>query len=1241
MFIPLRGLGKLGVVPDSQGQAMPVGAWKDALNVRFSGLSMEKMLEPSLEVDLTIDPDAEPVHVTPEIKEPKWVQGWSDGLTSFFAMAAAAADGNDYLYFLRRSSADDPGFWQYAGGPYDSAGNWQSFGWGDTCVFNHGLSPPQILNPSTALFENLPKWGFISNAEDILNLRDPSRDTYALCQWIVPYKGFLVAGGVTENGKYGPNTVWWSNATSLVGYSTGPYNTGGPPDWDYESPASLSGKAEVGAGDGRLEWAGMLNESLICYNTGSATALTLVGGTNVMDFRRLFNKGCAGINLTAEFNNLHFVLSRDQIYVHDGSSVNLIAKERVEEEFFRRAGKGGRFGGEEIDFSAMQVVKNPDRKEIYLLFGSNYIPVRFGNPTGKHLTDLHTGTDILQDGELRPMDGWVLAKDGYIYVSDTNTAWSAHYSDDSGLNFQPVPVDPVSPTGSNASGLVYDAENKAIYYTTDGANGGYTAGHKIELEPASHEGNVFTTMWATPSDFTMQSGWGIQFMSDGSLWFSGRMSGAVPLVIRRVKEPFTATHYTEMETFEWHGEGNSRTEGQQITQINDTDVILLHRWGNLHPYEGTGYYKTKLNDPGNITWIGSENLESNDPRDLGNGFKSHGLAGGVGSNKALGFSMSLTPFAGNALVFWVLRSSSTALTEVMEIEFEEDVHYGSMHYGGPDRGWVVIAGSATDPSRLLVKQSGDGMSWAETLVFTVDHGQGHTFDSYNNWGQITYGWDDSWFFAYRGEDQLYHLLELELDQIGSRRREALVYNFEDDNYTWMDASIDKDDDAGVIDPDDKYACDSLLGECTDALKYPGMVMVTNLDGTQHEGGDNFNEIDGYRDVDLWNGYGFTATDDMNTCSEAEWYNNYNNNRALHFAEPDGYAGHEQHTYGHVMSTNAGDGTAMMMFSVQDQDGVPDVIYVKLLDGKDILTQWIDEGQITIENAYPQDGKSHLCILQIDREQGTMHLYIDGVLTVARTGLSISPQNGIEVWWGSGTSGGVNPNWHCPVAFCYRGLLSSVQRQDLYRSFERNFEDYSPTDGSDRGRLIDVACMTYSFNAGFAVRWSDLEAAGTTWAELETIGTKWSDFYGHGTEENMYWLGKDGLYRADQTVKTDGIKSYYVHRDDLDLDDVVDQWTSYNYKYSNQMFFHIEHPRKQAESVPNSFNLTMGAKNNLMDDPSWRDPVVVHLNKTANNGKHKADYRVTGRYLAMHISFDETGEFKMSGCEMQAEEAHGR
>ena len=209
----------------------------------------------------------------------------------------------------------------------------------------------------------------------------------------------------------------------------------------------------------------------------------------------------------------------------------------------------------------------------------------------------------------------------------------------------------------------------------------------------------------------------------------------------------------------------------------------------------------------------------------------------------------------------------------------------------------------------------------------------------------------------------------------------------------------------------------------------------------------------------------------------------------------------------------------------------------------------------------------------------------------------------------------------------------------------NWEDdnYGWADaGFDTGLVIDGAiCMQYIYDPGWQTRWSDLQDAGTLWSDFDAAGTLWSDFYAHGTERNIYYLTAYGLYKADQVIKTDGIKQYFVRRFVMDLDEMDPTWTTNNWKHLRQFYFHAKTPRPVAGELPNTFVFTTGWSASIMDAPSWNDQITVNLQQTEYDGVPKIDLRTTGRYLSMNISFDKTQEFEMTGGDMDLELAHGR
>lgn len=332
-LVNLDNFGQYGVVQDTSAESLPVNAFTDARNVRFTGFQIEKILEPAHIVADETGRPAMPSGAT----ECVFALNWSDALSTYFMAVFSNSDGFDYAYRwdqrVAEPSADTiPVTWDLIGGPYNG-GVWQGFQWGDTFICNNGGQAPQIWDRSQQTLVDLPEWGLVSTSNDILTGGLPSNNTRATCRLIMPIKNYLVALNVNEEGDFKPNTVWWSNpaAAAAVGFA---------PSWDYESPSTLSGQAQAGVGYGNIVTAAPLNDNLIIYTDGDATAMSIVGGRFVMGFRRLFNKGAAGLHSVAEFNNRHFVVARDQIYVHDGSKPELIAKDRVEREFNKRAGLG-------------------------------------------------------------------------------------------------------------------------------------------------------------------------------------------------------------------------------------------------------------------------------------------------------------------------------------------------------------------------------------------------------------------------------------------------------------------------------------------------------------------------------------------------------------------------------------------------------------------------------------------------------------------------------------------------------------------------------------------------------------------------------------------------------------------------------------------------------------------------------------------------------------------------------------
>ena len=442
MIIPHVNLGQIGVVGDQNGQALPVNAWTDSLNVRFTPLGLEKIAESTLRI--------------PEN-------------TNFQIFTTKLREGKVYIFAASKNGLHvyDGEEWKFTPAEISDDALWQYTHWGDTVIFNCPEYAPfmfdwgKVEDPAlpSQYFIPLPKWGMISTEWDLTSGQDPSFDTEARCERLIAYKSQLVAVGIkhkepvqkdlgdgvptptkdplysykppteysagvdlepgdqwyqvltndfdydepdpeglplwirSDDNKWNPfeddrpkeyekteykdknNVVWVSDTTSDPTYKVPEGEAGGgadsgvsgavaggPPSWDYISPATLSVQQVVGAADGRYVAAEQLNESIIIYTATAAHALIFTGGQYVVQTRRLFMRGAAGPQCVVEFGNNHFVIDGDQLYIHDGSTATRVGEDMFDVEFFKRA----------VNLRSATLCHDPENREIWIYFDTNY-----------------------------------------------------------------------------------------------------------------------------------------------------------------------------------------------------------------------------------------------------------------------------------------------------------------------------------------------------------------------------------------------------------------------------------------------------------------------------------------------------------------------------------------------------------------------------------------------------------------------------------------------------------------------------------------------------------------------------------------------------------------------------------------------------------------------------------------------------------------------------------------------------
>lgn len=312
-MVPLRNIGAAGLIFDRQPYDLELTEFSAGNNVQFSSGQIGKSLGYVEAASLAF----QPTHVA------AWLIEGSDSLI---------IGSNSRLYKYSGTTVADVTNGTYTNG-YSNSPTWQTSQIGFGFVANNGSEPPQYLAPDALNFIDLPNWPS--------GLRTQS---------IRPYQSFLVMTGYTQGSVENPYTVRWGDEFDP---------TGVPGSYDITSTTNLAGENVLGGRLGALVDSLPLAGTNIVYAERGAYAMQFIGAPLVFAFRELFDDGgLATRGAVCVFGNRHFVVGRDDIYVHDGSSKQSVVDGRVKDEFFTSV----------ADTRSIFVVPDYERSEIWVCF---------------------------------------------------------------------------------------------------------------------------------------------------------------------------------------------------------------------------------------------------------------------------------------------------------------------------------------------------------------------------------------------------------------------------------------------------------------------------------------------------------------------------------------------------------------------------------------------------------------------------------------------------------------------------------------------------------------------------------------------------------------------------------------------------------------------------------------------------------------------------------------------------------
>ena len=289
-IIPVRELGRVGVVTDIPGYNLPLNAYTKAINVRFDEGSVSR---------------------APVFRNVKS----SLGFTPRFAVGITPAAGFDQLIMV----ADDWAIKEYSSGTVsDRSGSisgstdprpFTGTVLADILYLNREDRVPVYRLANGTNFADLPNWDSTHRAGSLRAYNDQ-----------------LLALGLTEGSTSFPNRIRFSDITTANSV---------PGSWADNDPTKSSGFIDLVEMNTPIVDGAILGNDFIVYSSEDVYSLTFVGGQFIFNVRKLFSDaGLLNKNCVIEIEKKHFCFGRDDIYVHDGITKRSICDERTKNFIF-------------------------------------------------------------------------------------------------------------------------------------------------------------------------------------------------------------------------------------------------------------------------------------------------------------------------------------------------------------------------------------------------------------------------------------------------------------------------------------------------------------------------------------------------------------------------------------------------------------------------------------------------------------------------------------------------------------------------------------------------------------------------------------------------------------------------------------------------------------------------------------------------------------------------------------------
>lgn len=320
MKIPVSQIASVGMNGDLPPQMLPLPAWTDLRNASFR----EGYIGSAIPAVSLLTPTGEPLFVGA-------FEGASGVLWAYGTKTAVYAFDSSSLADVTRISG------AYTGGEFDfwQGGMFNGFG-----ILNNGADVPQVWNP-------------ITKTDKLIDMTN--WPVGATARVVRGFKEFLVALDITKSGVRDSRLVKWSHSADPLTL---------PSSWNETDASKDAGEQSLARGQDKLVDCMDLGDVNVIYSELQTWAMSYVGGQSVFGFRNVFpSSGMLAQGCVRQFGASHFVVTQDDIVIHNLSSINSVADASMRRWFFSHL--------DSRNYPLTRVVKLTGHRELWICFSTS------------------------------------------------------------------------------------------------------------------------------------------------------------------------------------------------------------------------------------------------------------------------------------------------------------------------------------------------------------------------------------------------------------------------------------------------------------------------------------------------------------------------------------------------------------------------------------------------------------------------------------------------------------------------------------------------------------------------------------------------------------------------------------------------------------------------------------------------------------------------------------------------------